>query len=55
MDKRGAGLGHLAMFMSTLFFGINIPALKEVMPYWFDGLDATFFRLVGATCLFWIG
>lgn len=48
------GVGHLAMFMSALFFGLNIPALKELMPHWFNGTDATFFRIVGATILFWI-
>ncbi|MGL4806039.1 MAG: EamA family transporter, partial [Bacteroidales bacterium] len=46
--------GHLAMFLSTLFFGLNIPVLKFLMPEWITGVDATFFRVVGATILFWI-
>lgn len=46
--------GHLAMFFSTLFFGLNIPVLKFLMPEWLSGVDATFFRVVGATILFWI-
>ncbi len=46
--------GHLTMFFSTLFFGLNIPVLKFLMPEWLSGVDATFFRVVGATILFWI-
>lgn len=42
------------MFFSTLFFGLNIPVLKFLMPEWLSGVDATFFRVVGATILFWI-
>lgn len=47
-------VGHISMSLSILFFGLNIPALKSVMPYWFNGMDATFFRLTGATILLWI-
>lgn len=46
--------GHIAMFLSTLFFGLNIPVLKFLMPEWITGVDATFFRVAGATILFWL-
>ena len=46
--------GHLCILLATIFFGLNIPALKEVMPQWFTGIDATLFRIGGAACLFWI-
>ena len=54
MFKGGVARGHLAMFISVVFFGLNIPVLKELMPKWIDGYDATFFRIVGATVLFWL-
>ena len=46
--------GHLLMLISVLFFGLNIPVIKELTTKWIDGYDATFFRIVGATFLFWI-
>lgn len=56
MDKNNtkAPIGHFAMFLATLFFGLNIPAIKVLMPNWISAIDATFFRLGGATILFWI-
>lgn len=54
MDNNNKAAGHLAMFLSVLFFGLNIPVLKDLMPEWLTGVDATFFRIVGATSLFWI-
>ena len=54
MFKGGVARGHLAMFISVAFVGLNIPVLKEFMPKWIDGYDATFFRIVGATALFWL-
>ena len=54
MIKRGVARGHLAIFISVIFFGFNIPVLKELMPKWKDGYDATLFRIGGATVLFWI-
>ena len=42
------------MLISVLFFGLNIPVIKELTTKWMDGYDATFFRIVGATFLFWI-
>ncbi|MGL4293846.1 MAG: DMT family transporter [Bacteroidales bacterium] len=47
-------LGHLLIFFSILFFGLNIPVLKLLLPHWMSFNDATVFRLLGATTLFWI-
>ena len=47
-------IGHIAMFMATLFFGLNIPAIKELMPKWVNAIDATYIRLAGAAIVFWI-
>ena len=47
-------LGHFAMFMSTLFFGLNIPITKELIPDWLSYVDITLFRIFGGTILFWI-
>ena len=46
--------GHLMMFIATVFFSFNFIMLKYMMPHWMNGFDATFFRIVGATVLFWI-
>ena len=47
-------IGHFAMFMATLFFGLNIPALKVLIPEWLNFTDAALMRIFGATVLFWI-
>ena len=47
-------IGHLCMFMATLFFGLNIPALKILIPKWISFTDATLLRIFGATILFWL-
>ena len=46
--------GHTMMFVATLFFSFNFIMLKYLMPQWMNGYDATFFRIVGATILFWL-
>ncbi len=47
-------IGHIATFMATLFFGLNIPAIKELMPKWVNAMDVTYLRLAGAAIVFWI-
>ena len=46
--------GHLLMFTSTLLSSLNYVALKHLMPTWLNGFDTTFFRIIGATILFWL-
>ncbi|MGL5683861.1 MAG: DMT family transporter [Marinifilaceae bacterium] len=53
-EARNKLAGHLSMTLSTIWFGLNIPVLKDLMPHWLNGLDATFLRIVGGCVLFWI-
>lgn len=46
--------GNIAISVATVFFGLNVPVLKELMPEWISFLDATTYRIVGAAILFWI-
>lgn len=46
--------GHLCILISTIFFGMNIPIIKVLIPEWMTAMDVTFFRLIIPAALFWI-
>lgn len=46
--------GNLFIFIATLFFGINIPVVKFLIPSWLSAMDVTVFRIMGACVLMWL-
>ncbi len=40
--------GNLLIMLSTIFFGVNIPVAKLLIPEWMSSVDLTLFRLGGA-------
>ena len=46
--------GNLFMLIATIFFGVNIPVVKILIPEWMSSVDVTIFRLGGGCILMWI-
>jgi len=46
--------GHIALFTANLIFGLNTAISRTIIPDIVDPFTLTFFRLIGATVLFWI-
>ena len=46
--------GHLALFTSSIVFGLNIPIARTIIPGIVDPFLMTFLRMFGAAALFWI-
>lgn len=58
-QNRNGGIGNLLkgnvmIFVATLFFGINIPVAKILIPRWMTAMDLTVFRLMGGCVLMWL-
>lgn len=47
-------LGNLCILTSTIFFGVNIPVVKLLIPTWMTDIDVTLFRILGGCALMWI-
>lgn len=47
-------IGHLAIFTSSLIFGVNLPLSKTILPLYVDAQMLTLFRVCGAALLFWV-
>lgn len=47
-------LGNLCMLVATIFFGVDVPVVKMLIPRWMDAMDVTAFRMLGACALLWI-
>ena len=45
--------GHLALFISSIVFGLNIPVARTIIPDIVDPFLMTFLRMSGAAVLFW--
>ncbi len=45
--------GHLALFTSSIVFGLNIPIARTIIPDTVDPFLMTFLRMFGAAALFW--
>ncbi len=51
---KGASKGHIAMLIVNIIFGLNIPIAKSVLVNaGVDSLALTYFRMFGATLVFW--
>lgn len=46
--------GNLLILVATIFFGVNIPLAKYLIPQWMTANDVTVIRLAGALVVFWI-
>lgn len=46
--------GNLCILTATIFFGVNIPVAKILIPHWMTSMDLTVFRLMGGCLLMWI-
>ncbi|MCM1356783.1 MAG: DMT family transporter [Staphylococcus sp.] len=46
--------GNLFILISTIFFGVNIPVVKILIPEWMSSVDVTIFRLGGGCVLMWL-
>lgn len=46
--------GNLFILLSTIFFGVNIPIAKILIPDWMSSVDLTLFRLIGGCILMWL-
>lgn len=46
--------GNAFILLATIFFGVNVPVVKFLIPEWMTAMDVTVFRLVGGCILFWI-
>lgn len=47
-------IGNLFIFTATLFWSLNIPADKVMVPQWISGAQLGVVRIVGATVLVWL-
>lgn len=47
-------VGNVLMLVSTIFFAVDFPLIKILVPSAMDGNDITVFRVVGACVIFWI-
>lgn len=47
-------IGNALILLSTIFFGVNIPVVKILIPEWMSAVDVTIFRLGGGCVLMWI-
>ena len=47
-------LGSLCMLLATIFWGVNIPVVKALVPEWMSANAVTAIRIIGACLLFWI-
>ena len=46
--------GNLFVLIATIFFGVNIPVVKILIPEWMSSVDVTIFRLGGGCILMWL-
>lgn len=47
-------LGNFFIFLATVFFGVNIPVVKILIPHWMTAMDVTVFRILGGCVLIWL-
>lgn len=46
--------GSLFILIATIFWGVNIPVVKALVPHWMTANAITVCRLLGGAALFWI-
>lgn len=47
-------LGSFCMLLATIFWGVNIPVVKALVPQWMTADAVTAIRIIGACILFWL-
>lgn len=47
-------IGNGYILLATIFFGLNIPAVKALVPRWMTAEDVTAVRIVGGCALMWL-
>lgn len=54
--KKGSGflIGNACILIATIFWGLNVPITKVLIPDWMTGNGISAVRLVGGCILFWI-
>lgn len=54
--KKGSGflIGNLCILLASIFWGLNVPITKVLIPDWMTGNGISAVRLVGGCVLFWI-
>lgn len=54
-DLKKMLLGNLCILIATLFFGVNLPVIKDLIEKsWCTSFDVTAWRMIGGCALFWI-
>lgn len=46
--------GHLALFFAQVIYAMNYSIAKDLMPDYMGPMSLVFFRIIGATALFWL-
>lgn len=46
--------GNACVLLATIFFGINIPVVKLLIPQWMTAVDVTLWRILGGCALMWL-
>lgn len=54
MSVRDMIVGNGCILLATIFFGVNIPVVKDLVPRWLTADGVTAFRLIGGCVLMWI-
>lgn len=54
--KKGSAflIGNLCMLVAALFWGLNVPVTKVLIPDWMSGNGISAVRLIGGAILFWL-
>lgn len=51
---RNKRIGHIAVLLANIFFGLNNPISRSLMPEIVDPYALTFYRIAGGGLLFWL-
>ena len=46
--------GNLFILIATIFFGVNLPVVKVLIPHWMTSMDVSAFRMFGGCALMWL-
>lgn len=54
LSVRDMVIGNGCILLATIFFGVNIPIVKELVPHWMSADAVTAVRLIGGCALMWL-
>lgn len=46
--------GNLCILVATIFFGLNLPVVKILIPHWMTSMDVSAIRMLGGCVLMWL-